>query len=432
VNWKLVDYHYGKALIRRLVSDFPEIPVIVTTGYPAGPWPEAYKKLGKRIDRLQKRYRNVRKVVMKGSSGESSPEFVDELLDEVERLLGTCPDHNTAPVSWFHLSDLHLKDKSYEQDKVLKQLLDDIELEIKEERWKPDFIVVTGDIAFSAQSEQYKRVGTFFDKLLRITGLSKHSLFVVPGNHDVDWDKLDKYLTTTFNKPEEVTDFLSDPKAQKARISVFSKFHNYAKFVNTYFVDEDGKPIRPFDEEHYFYVASQDFEAGKTAILGLNSAWASALRFDFDKKAADDEKHLLLGEPQVDKALKLVEKCHADTIIALVHHPFEWLAPFDRKWVEHPLREKCHFIFHGHLHETVMGNHIAPTSEVFVLGAGTTYEKRDHRNCYCYVSLDLATGKGLAHLRRYSPEHGGGWVPDTISYPAAKSDKVPFTITKKT
>ncbi len=39
----------------------------------------------------------------------------------------------------------------------------------------------------------------------------------------------------------------------------------------------------------------------------------------------------------------------ADLRIALMHHPFEWLADFDREVCEPLLMERCDFILRGHV-----------------------------------------------------------------------------------
>ena len=434
LNWKFHSLYNGLRLLTLLREQYPDIPVVLVSGEFEGG-----------LLKIKSKYPNVREILVKGSGAELREEagFVLDLLDIVSRLVAGQVPHavSTVPIpvvvkergkgllSWLHLSDLHLRDKSYEQDKVLKQLLEDVDEEVnKRENWKPDFIVVTGDIAFSAQPAQYQQAGRFFDKLLKATKLPKERLFLIPGNHDVDWNRLKKFSRVEFSGPDEVIEFFRAPEAQDIRKEVFSKFENYAAFVNSYLMDENGKPIRPFDEEDYFYSSSLDTKAGRVVILGLNSAWASALRFDFNEKKADDEGHLLLGEPQVDKALKRAKECKADIVIALLHHPLDWLKESDRNWAEHPIREGCSLILHGHLHKSIMGRHIVPESDAVFLGAGTAYEERDHRNCYHYVDLDLATRKGIVYLRRYVPEKGGGWVPDSMSFPHIKSDKYLFDI----
>jgi predicted MPP superfamily phosphohydrolase len=442
VNYGLRDYKFGKALIRRLCSDFSEIPVIVTTGYPAGPWDEVSRRIKQDVEPLRKRYSNVREIIYKGTSDDSEDEFVERLIDEVQDLLNPYTlqikeqsvqerepseyrSNSSKFVRWLHISDLHFRE-SYEQDKVLRQLLNDIDQQVSEEGWKPDFIVVTGDIAFSADEEQYQLACEFFNQVLEKTGLTKQSLFLVPGNHDVDWNKLDEWRKFELDDASKVIGFLQSIDAQ-ARKDNFSKFSNYAKFVNDYFRDEDDNPFRPFDEERYFYVKTFDLEAGSISILGLNSAWASAMNFDFENEEADDKGHLMLGEPQVDKAVELAAENNPDLVLALLHHPFDWLKGFDCERTKTTICEECHLVLHGHLHESEIYTQISPEAEAVVLKAGTAYEKRDHKNGYSYVEVNLEDGTGVAHLRRYTSKKRGYWIADTESHPKA-GPEVPFDL----
>ena len=95
---------------------------------------------------------------------------------------------NTAlrkPLRWLHLSDFHLKcaDK-WSQDVVLKTLLDDISTRYSVQN-SVDFIFITGDLAFSRKSEEYRLVEEFINQLLQITGVPVDRLMMVPGNHDI-------------------------------------------------------------------------------------------------------------------------------------------------------------------------------------------------------------------------------------------------------
>lgn len=51
-------------------------------------------------------------------------------------------------------------------------------------------ILVTGDVAFSGKTEQYDAAGKWLDALAEGIGCSIHQVQMVPGNHDVDRDKL--------------------------------------------------------------------------------------------------------------------------------------------------------------------------------------------------------------------------------------------------
>ena len=94
INWKLRDYQHGRALLRRLHSQYPEIPVILTTGYPeftAGSWDDASKKFSQDIENLRARYSNLKKIIIKGKSEAGGREFIDILLDEAQHWIDLKP-----------------------------------------------------------------------------------------------------------------------------------------------------------------------------------------------------------------------------------------------------------------------------------------------------------------------------------------------------
>ena len=101
-------------------------------------------------------------------------------------------------ITWLHLSDLHCRsDKAGEKFRsgvVLTSLWSDIVHQIAD-GLRPDFAVVTGDIAYHGKSDEYSVAKeSFFEPLLQATSLPKDRLFVVPGNHDVDWALIDDVM----------------------------------------------------------------------------------------------------------------------------------------------------------------------------------------------------------------------------------------------
>ena len=90
-------------------------------------------------------------------------------------------------ITWLHISDLHFRtSQAYDANVVLRALLRDVAERIEQEGLQPDFLAVSGDIAFSGQPAEYDLARRFFDDLLRTTELPKERLFLVPGNHDVN------------------------------------------------------------------------------------------------------------------------------------------------------------------------------------------------------------------------------------------------------
>ena len=311
-------------------------------------------------------------------------------------------------ITWFHLSDLHFKTSdtsdAYNMDVVLEAFLQDIPQLITEDGLRPDFLAVTGDIAFSGQVEEYKLAWRFLDDLrAQLNKMPKERLFIVPGNHDVNRKAIIPMASAAMaglDERDKVNEFLGNKDSLKV---LLKKFDNYAASLHTHFEGH----LR-FNEDEYFFVRTLELAGRQIAIMGLNSAWAS--------ESDEDEKvKLLVGERQVRGAIKQADE--ADICLVLMHHPFEFLREFDREGTEALLAQSSHFILHGHRHDTRLVRQSEPDAEVMVLSAGACYQKRrEFNSCNC-VCLDLETGEGTVYLYAYSDKRGGGWVKDTFTYP---------------
>ena len=92
-------------------------------------------------------------------------------------------------ITWLHLSDWHQRGKDFDRTVVRDALLQDIRdrAQIDPRLTQVEFIVFSGDLAFSGQKTEYEAVREhLLDPVLRATGLSSDRLFIVPGNHDLD------------------------------------------------------------------------------------------------------------------------------------------------------------------------------------------------------------------------------------------------------
>jgi len=90
------------------------------------------------------------------------------------------------PISWLHVSDIHMSVRdAWSQDVVLRAIYDRIE-DLRKQGLAADFILTTGDLAFSGKSEAYALARDFFDALCEASSVPKERIFCVPGNHDID------------------------------------------------------------------------------------------------------------------------------------------------------------------------------------------------------------------------------------------------------
>ena len=310
---------------------------------------------------------------------------------------------------WLHLADLHFREGTkYNTNIVLTGLLEDIDDMYSKSDLFPDFIAITGDIAFSGSSAEYELAKEFFDELLKVTRLNKDQLFIIPGNHDVDRGKVSPLIKdySHLKNRDIVNKILAD---QNTRKEVFHRLSNYATFVNEYFSH------LTFTDDNYFYVNKFKLCGKIVAILGLNSAWSCSS--DTDKSDG-----ILIGEMQVRTALEKAKD--ADIRIALLHHPFNWLKDFDGNDSAVLLSNECDFILHGHDHQTQFQQNLTPNGKSIIIGAGASYETRDFTNSYNFVRLNTKPAEVI--LRQYSTRDTGFWTKDTSRYKNAKDGKLVF------
>lgn len=56
---------------------------------------------------------------------------------------------------------------------------------------RPDFVLATGDVAYTGKAEDYRLAPGLFDAVSTASGVPKARIFCIPGNHDIDRDLAD-------------------------------------------------------------------------------------------------------------------------------------------------------------------------------------------------------------------------------------------------
>lgn len=305
-----------------------------------------------------------------------------------------------SAIAWLHLSDWHQKaDKEFDRTVVRQALLDDLEnrADIDSGLKSIDFVVFSGDVAWSGKEEEFGAArGDLFEPMLRILGLEADRLFFVPGNHDMNVGWVREMLPAALQRPldtdAKIQQWLTD---ETKRERLLEPFKSYRKFS----ADFTGQA-----QPDYASIRHLDVAGKKVALLGLNSAWMCARRED-GKGGFDDRGHLLVGEPQIHQALRDIKT--ADLRLIVLHHPFDWLAQFDRNKVSVRLKKEAHFILFGHNHMQDIEVTRTPGGEVILVPAGAAYDRRwadgpYYVGAYNFVRLDLQSGTGNVFLRRWN------------------------------
>ncbi|MCK5056745.1 MAG: SUMF1/EgtB/PvdO family nonheme iron enzyme [Candidatus Aminicenantes bacterium] len=236
-------------------------------------------------------------------------------------------------ISILHLSDIHFKvrkkkdkDSEASRENVKDKMFEAIGKYVKKYK-RPDFVAITGDISFDGK--MYNKAEEFFDDLKVI--LPDSMFLPVPGNHDVDRDKISEFFSLyDIVTKEKMDNFLKD--IEQIKQYILPKFKNFTVF---------SKKLNPdlYKEKNaYFWV--NNVPGKNISFLGLNSAWAC--------EGDEDCFNIALGFTQVSEALKRAE---TENRILLMHHPpFNWLKDFQYGNSSIEVFKNCSLILCGHIH----------------------------------------------------------------------------------
>lgn len=281
-------------------------------------------------------------------------------------------------VSWLHISDFHLRDsQAWAQDVVLSAMCEDIERR-RLESGTIDFVLATGDLAFSGKAHEYDRAANFFEEVARVAGVARERIFCIPGNHDVDRDQ----QTTCFagarhilQNQNVIDSFLGSRNEVN---TLLQRQKNYRRFQNRYFTGQE----RKWTPDGLGYVSAFTVGDLRVAIIGLNTAWLS-------EGGSSDHGKLLAGERQVIDALDIADEADAHLVIAMGHHPFHLLNDFDRRPVQRRIEEACHYYHCGHLHDPESRDAVHAGVHCLTIATGASFDSRHAHNAYCLISLDV-------------------------------------------
>jgi ubiquinone/menaquinone biosynthesis C-methylase UbiE/predicted MPP superfamily phosphohydrolase len=91
-----------------------------------------------------------------------------------------------------HLSDLHFTNKSerfYFFDRGINTMVEKIAEALSSKQIRPAVIVASGDLTWDGDPADFELATRFFEQLLSVLDLSSKELLIVPGNHDMRWNR---------------------------------------------------------------------------------------------------------------------------------------------------------------------------------------------------------------------------------------------------
>jgi len=286
---------------------------------------------------------------------------------------------NTAtPIRFLHLSDFHFRaGKAWDQDPVLRALARSIADEVRQ-GLIPDFVAITGDIAHAGLADEYALAKDWLEKQLWPAlpkDFPRDRLLLVPGNHDVDRRQIKQGARL-------IQEGLLDGKSQDAiaellqdvdeRDILLKRHAAYLAFVSDWLGQSQTLP---------WWQRDIRLGASRLHIAGLDSAWVAC--------GDQDRDHLLLGRFQLSQTVDTQQAQGADWRIALLHHPFDYLAEFDGLESRRSIHQHCELLLRGHLHEAEAYRVVPPdpARACLELAAGCVYEGSAYPNAYQWIEL---------------------------------------------
>lgn len=278
---------------------------------------------------------------------------------------------------FIHLSDIHFGQEKdgghvFINDDAKERLLDDAAEEIAKLGTSASGVIVTGDIAYAAQHEEYTKAGEWLDRLAERVGCSRLDIQLVPGNHDIDRDAITPmakfHLDAIREQGDKILDMLLDDDGQ--REALYARFAAYRDFSSGYGCDLDVGGMYSAD-------VSVSVAPGRTVrFVRLNSALICSRK--------DDEGKLILGARQ-----RVFEPADGEEMVVLVHHPLNWLQ--DSEEAARYFKARARVIISGHEHFPSL-NIVAVEEgrDLLMLAAGATApDEIDEKYTYKYNILTL-------------------------------------------
>ncbi|GIZ53701.1 metallophosphoesterase [Noviherbaspirillum aridicola] len=287
-----------------------------------------------------------------------------------------------------HLSDIHVRtrtdwilDKSEAVASCVYSALPDASVV---------FIVISGDIAWSGKSDEYKIAKAFLEKV-RDAIQSERPIPVhfvtAPGNHDCDFDLNTKTRTLTLRSvraaPSEIDESVIDTGCLVQL--------PYRAFAEDLCTPDETRVGDQLWTSHRFTVE------GKELIFDtLNVSWCSQIREEPGSLVFPLERYARQSED------------YSDLRVVVLHHPLNWFS----QSIYHPFRRLvrtiANVVISGHEHVGGVGEdfHAESGHSAYIEGCVLQDDKRPNNSSFNVAELSLLDGTYRSTRYAWDPSHG--------------------------
>ncbi|MFC1979490.1 metallophosphoesterase family protein [Chloroflexota bacterium] len=208
-------------------------------------------------------------------------------------------------LKWFHVSDMHFGGIHPLDRRELADYIRDTAKENLEKGWKPDFVAISGDIAYSAEQGQYSDAICFLDELLQILELQPDRVSMCPGNHDID-RSINQYLfqgsRTKIVSGPDIEEFLRSPE----RTTLLERMARYSEFRKTYLTPASQLT---FDSQNINAVNHMRIDGLDVQLCEMNSAWLG-------NGGEEDIEKLVVGSSSLNQFIKVIDPAFSSSSLS--------------------------------------------------------------------------------------------------------------------
>ncbi len=287
-----------------------------------------------------------------GSAPEARPSALEasvrtELRRENRQGRGTSFPHSIRAMLLLHLSDIHFcapacnSPRTDPERSYRTRLLQDARTQLHE-LGELDAILITGDIAFKGDAQEYSAALQWIDELATACGSTLRRVFVVPGNHDVDRNTCKQRSVRNAHqailnaeggrRERSLREHWQDPEAARTLLQPLSAYNEFAARFD----------CQIYPPERMYW--TEDLDLGDGVTLRLNGLTSTLTSGAGASSGTDDTRDSLYLSP-----LQTVLDPEDDVVnLVLSHHPPEWFLDHDA--VDEAICARAQIQCFGHKH----------------------------------------------------------------------------------
>ncbi len=327
------------------------------------------------------------------------------------------------------ISDLHYdlsKDDPSGREILAKvineKLVSSLKDVVQDGDWKPDIVIIAGDLVNQGKASGYKHFFELLQKLIETFPLLKNAVFTTPGNHDINRENIvsaHQYLYALKSKfPKNNNSFTGNEIVNTIyTVSQYDLNHKEKKELRNYLINFEKEYFKTYLEKEEELVRehitekiakSYPFKGLKTVytkqILGIDLVSVNSSFFCNFSNTQNDRNNLFFIRDFIDKTIKHIDTSRSP-VVTFMHHPYyymhesEYIYPYIQESPAsnnfNKLAEKSDLILSGHVHGELHEPSVIH-QKVYSVTNGTTFTDDSVKDkCYPYTYALIKINKPL-------------------------------------